>query len=124
MNNSGHAVNKIARYYKCSLDNLIIVYDDIDLKQGVIRVRRKGSSGTHNGMRSIISTLGNQNFPRVRIGIGRPDNNLSLVDYVLSPFSKSSKEIINESVLRASKAIDSIINDGIEKTIQTYNKKV
>lgn len=124
MNNSGHAISKIIRYYKGSLDNLIIVYDDIDLKEGVIRVRRNGSAGTHNGMRSVIKSLKTQDFPRVRIGIGRPDEDISLVDYVLSPFKKNSIEKINKSVKSASEAIDCFIFDSIDKSIRTYNGTV
>lgn len=122
MNNSGHAISKITRYYKCSLDNLIIVYDDVDLKKGVIRIRKNGSAGTHNGMRSVIKSIKSQDFPRLRIGIGRPEKDVSLIDYVLSPFKKSSR--IKESVETASKALDCFIFDGIEKTIQTYNKRI
>ncbi len=86
MNLSGESVSGLISWYKIDLDHLIVVYDDCDLPAGSLRVREKGSAGTHNGMRSILYQLGSEDFPRVRVGIGRPPEGWELADYVLSPY--------------------------------------
>ena len=89
MNLSGESVADICNYYNIDLENLIVIYDDIDLDVGKIRIRKKGSGGTHNGMRSIIKCLGSNEFPRVRVGISKPKNGQDLADFVLSRFPLS-----------------------------------
>lgn len=85
MNRSGIAVSEIMNFYKIPIDKLIVIYDDIDIPLGTLRIRQKGSSGTHNGMKSIIKSIGSEEFPRIRVGIGRNDN-MDLADYVLQNF--------------------------------------
>ena len=92
MNLSGESVRDIISWYKISVKNIIIIYDDIDLPTGRIRVRPKGSAGTHNGMRSVIYQIMSDEFPRVRVGIDKPPEGWDLADYVLSKFSKEDKE--------------------------------
>ncbi len=96
MNNSGRAVGEMVRKLKLPLNRVVVVYDDIDLPVGVLRLRSCGSAGTHNGMRDIVSVVGSENFPRLRVGIGR-DANLQLADYVLSKISPMNMEIYKRS---------------------------
>ena len=91
MNLSGESVVDICNYYNVDLENVIVIYDDIDLDVGKIRIRKKGSGGTHNGMRSIIKCLGSNEFPRVRVGISKPKNGQDLADFVLSRFAKEDE---------------------------------
>ncbi|MEI6602806.1 MAG: aminoacyl-tRNA hydrolase [Clostridia bacterium] len=123
MNDSGLAVRDLATFYKIPLENLIVVYDDVDLPTGRIRVREKGSAGTHNGMRSIVYQLDAQNFPRVRIGVGKPEHpEHELVDYVLARFPKEEHEIMLEAVKRAADAVEEILKNDAPSAIRMYNK--
>lgn len=120
MNKSGNAVMDIARYYKIETSNIIVIYDDVDLDQGKLRIRPNGSAGTHNGMKSIIFQLQSEEFPRIRIGIGRPSN-MDLADYVLQRFSSEETDLIKEVAIVASKAVDEIILSGIDSAMNKYN---
>ncbi len=120
MNLSGEAVREIVSYYKIDLSNLIVIYDDIDIEKGAVRIRAKGSAGTHNGMRSVIYQLQDDNFPRVRIGIGKSDD-IPLVNYVVGGFTKDEVSIMEDAVIRAAKGTLSIIEDGIELAMSRYN---
>ncbi len=122
MNLSGESVMSIVNYYDVPLENLIVVYDDIDTELGKIRIRKKGSAGTHNGMRNIIYLLGKDNFPRVRVGIGKPTNR-ALVDYVLERFTRDEIPYMEDAVINASKSIVSILKDDIDKAMNDFNKK-
>ena len=123
MNSSGEAVRDIMAFYKIPLQNLIVVYDDVDLPVGRIRVREKGSAGTHNGMRSVISQLTEQDFPRVRIGVGKPENpEHELIDYVLGKFPKEQHQTMLEAVKRAADAIEEILENDAASAIKLYNK--
>ena len=123
MNLSGEAVRDIMAFHKIPLQNLIVVYDDVDLPVGRIRVREKGSAGTHNGMRSIIFQLTMQDFPRVRIGVGKPENpKHDLADYVLGRFPKDEHPIMLEAVKRAADAIEEILKNDAISAIKLYNK--
>jgi len=123
MNDSGIAVRDLATFYKIPHENLIVVYDDVDLPTGRIRVREKGSAGTHNGMRSIVYQLDAQDFPRVRIGVGKPEHpEHELVDYVLARFPKEEHEIMLEAVKRAADAVEEILKNDAPSAIRMYNK--
>lgn len=121
MNLSGESIRDIVAWYKVPLERIIVIYDDIDLDMGKIRVRPKGSSGSHNGMKSVIYQLQEDDFPRVRIGIGRPPEKWDLADFVLSKFSPADREIINQSVERAASAAVMIIKNGTEKAMSSFN---
>jgi len=123
MNLSGESVREIVEWYKVPMSNVILVYDDADLPLGKIRIRSKGSSGTHNGMKSVIYDLQSDDFPRVRIGIGRPPEGWDLADYVLSKWSKEQRTEVNESIVDAADAVLEIIKSGVEESMQKYNKK-
>ena len=122
MNLSGEAVSPLMQFYKLDMDRLLVVYDDIDLPEGRLRMREKGSAGTHNGMRSIIGHTPGQNFPRIRVGIGQPENKeYDLADYVLSKFQ--NEKVMEEAFLTAADAAKSFIECGIDGTMQKYNKR-
>lgn len=119
MNLSGHSVKEIADFYKVEHDQLILIYDDMDLETGRIRLRAKGSAGTHNGMKSVVSCLGYSDFPRIRIGIGASGGNA--VGHVIGKISKSDKEALDDAVGRAAEAALSIITDGIDRAMNKFN---
>lgn len=121
MNLSGESVREVVEWYNIPLKNIIIIYDDVDLPLGRIRIRPKGSSGTHNGMKSIIYQLQSDEFPRIRIGIGKPPENWDMADYVLSRFDAEERKIIGQSISKAAEAAVEIINSGIEKAMNMYN---
>jgi len=121
MNLSGECVREIAEWYKISKDKLIIIYDDIDIEFGKIRIRQKGSAGTHNGMKSVLYHLKTEEFPRIRVGIGKPPPDWELYDYVLGSFSQSEAKIMESSVKEAADSIEEIILDGIELAMNKFN---
>jgi PTH1 family peptidyl-tRNA hydrolase len=121
MNLSGESVREVVEWYNIPLKNIIIIYDDVDLPLGRIRIRPKGSSGTHNGMKSIIYQLQSDEFPRIRIGIGKPPKNWDMADYILSRFDAEERKIIGQSISKAAEAAVEIINSGIEKAMNMYN---
>ena len=120
MNLSGETVMRICNYYQIPMDNLIVIYDDVDTDFAKLRIRRKGSAGTHNGMRSIISLIQKDDFPRVRIGIGR-STHMQLADFVLQRFSKDEMIEIKETIDRAAQAVVSIIDLGVDQAMNRYN---
>ena len=121
MNLSGESLREVMDYYKVDIEDMIVIYDDIDLEAGAVRIRKKGGPGTHNGMRSIVQHLGTD-FPRIRMGIGK-DRRGDLVDFVLGGFTKEDKEILEPAIERAALAIEMYISDGIEKAMNKYNIK-
>lgn len=122
MNLSGNSIREILEYYKVDPENLIVIYDDIDIPIGSLRIRKKGSGGTHNGMKSIIYDIQSEQFPRIRIGIGK-ETRMDLKDYVLGGFGKDEKVQIQNAVINAGKAAACIIEKGIEKAMGEYNAK-
>ena len=110
MNNSGEAVGPFAAYYKIDPSHVIVVYDDIDINVGTIRVRSKGSAGTHNGMKSVIAHLGTQEFPRVRIGTGPVPEHKDLISFVLEDVPKDLRQTVFDSFEEACKACEDLVN--------------
>lgn len=123
MNLSGESVRDIVEWYKIPPENLIVIYDDADLPAGTIRVRPKGSSGTHNGMKSIIYQLQSDDFPRIRIGIGKAPEGWDLADYVLGRFSSEEAQVMGQSIERASEAAVAVMTEGIVSAMNRYNGK-
>ena len=121
MNLSGESIGEILRFYKLSPADLIILYDDIDLDVGKLRIRAKGSAGGHNGIKSIIAHIGTETFDRVRIGVGHKPEGWDLADHVLSRFSKEELPVVRDSVSRAADAIEVIISSGIEAAMNKFN---
>ena len=122
MNNSGSAVTQIATFYKIPKDRIIIIYDDISLDVGKIRMRRNGSHGGHNGMKDIIELMGDSNIARIKIGVGqKPHPDYNLADWVLSKFPDSDKENLDAALTKATKATKEIITKGIDSAMNKYN---
>lgn len=120
MNNSGIAVKTILDYYKKTTDDLFVIYDDLDLPLGDIRIRKNGSSGGHNGIKSIIASVGTQNFARLRIGI-KKQKEVDTIDYVLSKFSKKELAVMNETLEKMPNIIDDLLNYGVDYIMNHYN---
>ncbi len=120
MNLSGNSVREAVSFYKAEPEDLIVIYDDADIALGSLRLRQKGSAGTHNGMKSIIYDLGFDTFPRVRIGIGSEHKN-SLADFVLSGFRGDDKKTIEDSIVKAADSVICIIEKGIQQAMTDFN---
>jgi PTH1 family peptidyl-tRNA hydrolase len=121
MNLSGEAARSFADFYKADLDRLLVVYDDLDTPIGSIRLRYQGSSGGHNGIKSLIQHLGTQSFKRVRIGISRPEPGEQVIDYVLSPFRKAEQAALTEALDRTVDACDYLRDHSFDATMAKYN---
>ena len=123
MNFSGNAVGSLARYYRIPMANILVIYDEIDLPFGTLRFRKKGGAGGHNGMRSIINQLGRE-FPRLRLGVGRPPGYMDPADYVLQNFDAGEKPIVTEMIDLATTAIRTYIEEGIDITMTRHNGQI
>ena len=123
MNLSGEAIIKFVRFYKIDLSKVIIIYDDIDLNVGIVKVRKKGGAGTHNGMKSVIENFGTTEFPHVRIGTGNPINNEPLIEYVIGKLTKEEYEPLKEAIDLGAEAVTQIIKNGIDNTMNSINTK-
>ena len=121
MNLSGETLIDIYKYYKVDLDNIIVIYDDIDLDVGKLRIRKKGSAGTHNGMRSIVKCLGSGDFPRVRVGVSKPMKGQDLADFVLSRFRKEEQADLEIGLEKAYKAVEAMIKENVDIAMNKYN---
>lgn len=121
MNLSGQAVRDLAGYFKIPASNIIVIYDDMDLDLGRLRMRMKGSAGSHNGMKSIITCINTQDFPRIRVGIGC-HGIIEAKDYVLGKFTAGDMEILNPALEKAADAALEIVNSGIEKAMNKFNE--
>lgn len=121
MNASGEAVRPFLDYYKVPTEDLVVIYDDLDLPTGKIRLREKGGHGGHNGMRSIISHLGTKEFKRIRVGISHPARELDVIDYVLKPFSKQERKVVAEACERAAEACERWVSVSFPEVMNEYN---
>lgn len=121
MNLSGESIIKFKKFYKISNKNIIVIYDDIDLKIGNIRLKPKGSSGTHNGMRSVIENLKTEEFIRVRVGIGSPENKEDMINYVIGAIPKREKEILEKATKRAAESVIEVLENGIDIAMNKFN---
>ena len=123
MNESGRAVGPLLSWYKLAPEDLIVVHDDMDIPAGTIRIRRKGSAGGHNGMKSILYHVGDENFPRLRIGIGRPLPGWTVVNHVLAAFSEEDAPKITEAINYLIPAVECIVNEDVDMAMNRYNPK-
>ena len=122
MNNSGEAVGEAARFYKIPPEKIIIIFDDISLDVGKLRIRRKGSDGGHNGIKSIISHLGSSDFPRIKLGVGhKPEQFDELADWVLSEFKKEEAKPLKEAIDNACCALEIMLDGDIDSAMSKYN---
>ena len=122
MNLSGVAVGEISRWYKLKADDVIVIYDDLDLPVGKLRLRPQGGSGGHRGIESILAHLGTENFYRVRIGIGRPPAGWETANYVLGRFSPEEAPKVADTIVKAAEAVEYILKHGITKAMNIYSK--
>lgn len=121
MNLSGESIKEAIDFYKIPEENLIIIYDDIDITPGIIKIRKKGGPGTHNGMKSVIQNIQTEKFPRVRIGIGKPEQKGELIQYVIGPINKEDKEILDKATTRGKEAVIEIIKNGVDIAMNKFN---
>jgi PTH1 family peptidyl-tRNA hydrolase len=121
MNRSGNAVTQLLRKKGLEPFDVIVVFDDVELDLGLLRLRKKGGAGGHNGLRSVLEQLGTEDFPRVRVGIGPRPDGAELVQYVLSPFSSSQREAMEQAVGKAADAVVAIVRDGIDQAMNEFN---
>ena len=125
MNLSGESIRGLVDYYKIDVEHeLLVIYDDISLDVGQLRIRKKGSAGGHNGIKNIIANLGTQNFPRIKVGVGEKPKKYDLADYVLSHFSKAERELMEEGYQKAVKAVEMLLDGEMEAAMNEYNRKV
>lgn len=123
MNLSGQAVGRLSRTHGIPPERILVVYDDLDLPLGRLRLRPEGGSGGHKGMRSIIEVLGTHSFPRLRVGIDRPPTGVDPTDYVLQPFDPDQKPILNRAVDQAVAAVECWLLEGIEMAMERFNRR-
>ena len=123
MNNSGQAVKYLISRYSIPSEKLLVVYDDVDLSLGKVRLRKKGGSGGHNGIKSIKDSINSTNFPRLRIGIGHPEDQSRLVEYVLSSISEDEKKVIDHAIDTSTQTLVSILTEGIDVAMSKFNSR-
>ena len=124
MNLSGESILSLVDYYKADVEReLLIIYDDISLETGQLRIRAKGSAGGHNGIKNIIAHLGTQVFPRIKVGVGEKPQGYDLADYVLGHFSKAERELMDEGYDNAVRAAEMIISGRMNEAMNEFNRK-
>lgn len=123
MNLSGESVRPLADFFKIPPSNILVIFDDISLDVGQLRIRKKGSAGGHNGIKNIIQHLGTQEFPRIKIGVGEKPQDWDLADHVLARFPAEQEPEIRQSLEAATDACEKILTDGIEAAMNVYNQK-
>ena len=121
MNLSGKSIIQVVNFYKIPIENIIVIYDDIDTDIGKIRIRKKGSCGSHNGMKSVVNELQTEDFARIRVGIGKPEFKNDMINYVIGAIPEEELNGLNEGVDKASKAVASILKDGIDTAMNKFN---
>lgn len=121
MNCSGEAVRRLFRYLPVTAKDLVVIHDDLDLSFGRIRIRFKGGAGGHRGVGSILETLGEEGFPRVRVGIGRPPPSIDPSDFVLAPIPPNEAAQLGEIVCRAADAVECLLGEGLQRAMQKFN---
>ena len=122
MNLSGNAIRSLLRFYRLdAASELIVIYDDSDLDPGKLRLRKKGSAGSHNGMKSIVSSIGTEVFARIRIGIGKRPEQMDMVDYVLGHYDKETRKVMEEAFAKAADAALDIVENGMDHAMNQYN---
>lgn len=121
MNNSGQSIREIMEFYKLPPENLLVVVDDIDIEFATIRLKKKGSAGSHNGLKSIIYQIQADDFPRIKVGIGKKPTYYDLADFVLSKFSSDERKLIDQAIKKASDAAEEFVKSGIDKAMNEFN---
>ena len=124
MNLSGEAVKRVSDFFRVGIEDLIIIHDDLDLPFGRLRIKRRGGDGGHQGVRSIIETIGGNNFLRLKVGIGRPPRGMEAADYVLSSFDEVQKQHLDQILSQAAEALVVMIKEGLETALNRYQRKL
>lgn len=123
MNLSGTAVRDFKNFYKINPSNILVIYDDLDIEPGIIKIRKQGGAGTHNGMKSVVSEIQTEAFPRIRVGIGNPEYKNDLLNYILTKIPDEDYKILQEAINNAADSIEEIIRNGIDIAMNKYNWK-
>lgn len=123
MNLSGEAVKAYLDFYKLNLENLIVIYDDVEVDPGTIRIRKKGSAGSHNGMKSIISMIKSEEFTRIRIGIGKPDYKNDMINYVIGHVTEEERAELEPGIEKAKQATIEMLKNGVDSAMNKFNSK-
>ena len=121
MNASGRSVIEFVKYYKLQLDDLIVIYDDMDIDISKIRIRKSGSPGGHNGMKSIVNILADDRFPRIRVGIGKPELEEDYINYVIGAIPEEEEQELKKGVEKAKEAVKELLKNGIDSAMNKYN---
>ena len=121
MNLSGNSVKEVVDFYKIEKEKILVIYDDMDIDPGKIKIRKKGSSGGHNGIKSIIQMIGTEDFTRIRVGIGRPMHKGDEINYVIGAIPEVELKKLEEGTEKAQKAVDEILKNGVDSAMNKYN---
>ena len=121
MNLSGTAIRDFMNFYKIPPENILVIYDDLDIEPGTIKIRKKGGPGTHNGMKSVVSEINTEDFARIRIGIGMPEYKSDLLNFILTRIPDEEYEILKTAINTAAEAVEAIIKTGIDSAMNRYN---
>lgn len=121
MNLSGKAIIQVVNFYKIELENICVIYDDMDIMPGEIKIRKKGGSGSHNGMKSVVAELNSEEFPRIRVGIGTPKFKDDSINYVIGAIPEDEVKLLDEATTKAQEAMISILKDGIDNAMNKFN---
>ena len=121
MNLSGESVKEVAEFYNLKPEEIIVIYDDIDIEKGHIKIRKKGGAGSHNGMKSVVEELQSIDFARIRVGIGQPEFKSDMINYVIGKVSQEEQEILQQGVEKAAKAVEEILKNGIDIAMNKFN---
>ena len=121
MNNSGESIKEIIDFYKAKPEELIVIYDDIDLDAGIVKIRKKGGAGTHNGMKSVVHCIQSEDFIRVRVGIGNPEHKGDLINYVIGAIPEEEVKILDEATTKAKEGVIEILKNGVDNAMNKIN---
>lgn len=121
MNLSGKSIIQAINFYKIGIDKIVIIYDDIDVEKGKIKIRKQGSAGSHNGMKSVIEELGTESFIRIRVGIGKPEFKNDMINYVIGAIPEEEKKVLEDGAKKASEAIEEILKNGVDIAMNKFN---
>ena len=121
MNNSGESIKEIIDFYKAKPEELIVIYDDIDLDAGIVKIRKKGGAGTHNGMKSVVHYVQSEDFIRVRVGIGKPEHKGDLINYVIGAIPEEEVKILDEATTKAKEGVIEILKNGVDNAMNKIN---
>lgn len=121
MNLSGRSIIQVVNFYKIPLENICVIYDDMDVEKGKIKIRKKGSAGSHNGMKSVVQELGTEEFTRIRIGIGKPEFEGDTINYVIGAIPEDEAKVLDDGAEKAAEAMIEILKIGVDNTMNKFN---